>query len=66
MALLTVKEVAKQLGISPGGVRKLIYRGKLKASLMNLQGYMISSEDLESYQPQAVGRPSRKNGGEGK
>jgi len=58
MALLTVKEVAAILGITPSGVHKLIKRGRLKATRVGHT--FVSQWDFEAYCRQPVGRPKKE------
>lgn len=49
-AYLTVLEVAEELGITKGGVYKLIERGKLKAIRRTERGIRVSRLALDAYQ----------------
>lgn len=54
--LLTVAEVAKELGISDDGVRKLIRRGRLRASRRSAHQTRVSRLALAAYRAE-INRP---------
>ncbi|HMQ04882.1 MAG TPA: helix-turn-helix domain-containing protein [Pyrinomonadaceae bacterium] len=56
MKLLSTREAAQELGISPIRVRQLIQEGKLKASRVG-RDYVIEEKDLAAVQ--TYGKPGR-------
>ena len=60
MKLLSTKEAAEKLNVSPIRVRQLIRERKLKASLIG-RDYVIQESDLKSVQTYGkAGRPTSK------
>lgn len=59
MKLLSTKEAAERLNISPIRVRQLIQDGKIKANRVG-RDYVIDEKDLESVQTYGkAGRPKK-------
>lgn len=59
MKLLTTKEAAEKLNVSPIRVRQLIQEGKLKANRLG-RDYVIEEKDLASVQTYGkAGRPQK-------
>jgi excisionase family DNA binding protein len=59
MELLTTKQAAQKLGITPRRVVALVTAGKLPASKFG-RDYMIKEADLKLVQDRKVGRPKKK------
>lgn len=58
--LLTAKEAAAELGLSPQRVRALIADGRLKAEKFGERALMIKRSDLKAVQIRKPGRPATK------
>ena len=59
MKLISTKEAAEKLNVSPIRVRQLIQEGKLKANRVG-RDYVIDEKDLESVKTYGkVGRPKK-------
>jgi excisionase family DNA binding protein len=56
MKLLSTKEAAEKLNVSPVRIRQLIHENKLKAKLLG-RDYVIEERDLDSVQ--TYGKPGR-------
>lgn len=63
--LLTIKEVAKKLGVSRSTVSLLLREGKLKGMLITERNWRIFLEDLEDYINEHFNVNERFNLGEG-
>jgi excisionase family DNA binding protein len=62
MILLTTTQTAEHLGITPAGVRKLVERGKLRASRFgNALAFSPADVDRAKGRP-APGRPAARAG----
>jgi excisionase family DNA binding protein len=59
MELLTTKQAAQKLGITPRRVQALIEAGKLPASKFG-RDYMIKEADLKLVAERKVGRPKKE------
>jgi excisionase family DNA binding protein len=59
MELLTTKQAAERLGITPRRVQALIEAGRLPASKFG-RDYMIKEADLKLVQDRKVGRPKKE------
>ena len=63
--LLTTKQAAAQLRVSPQRVRALIRSGRLKAKMIgegNRATYLIAPVDLEAVRHRKAGRPHKRTG----
>lgn len=56
--LLTTKQAAEKLGVTPGRVRQMIVDGHLPATKMGRDNF-IKEADLKLVEKRKVGRPSR-------
>jgi excisionase family DNA binding protein len=54
---LTVAEVAHEIDMTPGGVRKVIKRGELKAVKLSVRKTLVSRAALEAYRSKINGEP---------
>jgi excisionase family DNA binding protein len=59
MKLLTTKQAAEKLGITPRRVQALIEAGRLPASKFG-RDYMIKEADLKLVEDRKVGRPKKE------
>jgi excisionase family DNA binding protein len=59
MKLTTTTQAAEQLGISPAGVRKLVQRGKLKASMF---GGVLAFRPADIERAKGRPKPGRPKG----
>jgi excisionase family DNA binding protein len=59
MELLTTKQAAQKLGITPRRVVALVTAGKLPASKFG-RDYMIKEADLKLVEDRKVGRPRKE------
>lgn len=59
MELLTVKEVAKELGVTVWRVHQLIKDNRLPAEKLGSQ-YVVKKNDLELVKERTPGRPKKK------
>jgi excisionase family DNA binding protein len=60
MDMLTTKQVAEKLGITPRRVQALIEAGRLPATKFG-RDYMIKEKDLKLVEDRKVGRPKKIN-----
>jgi len=61
MKLISTKEAAEKLNVSPIRVRQLIHEGKLKANRVG-RDYVIEENDLEAVQTYGkAGRPKSRS-----
>ena len=60
MNLLTTKEVAERLGVTPRRVVAMIQAGRLPADKFG-RDYMIKEKDLKQVEDRKVGRPPKKD-----
>lgn len=58
--LLTTKEAAAELGLSPQRVRVLIAEKRLKAEKFGARALMIKRSDLKAVRVRKPGRPTKK------
>ena len=47
---LTITQVAARLGCTPGNVRNLVQRGRIRATKVNARLYLISIDELKRFQ----------------
>lgn len=59
MKLLSTKEVAAKLGVTPIRVRQLIQQGRLAAQRIG-RDYAIEEKALDKIAPRPLGRPKAK------
>ena len=59
MELLTTKQAAEKLGITPRRVQALVTAGRLPATKFG-RDYMIKESDLKLVQDRKVGRPKKE------
>ena len=57
--IISVKEAAKELGVSPRRMLTFIYDGRLPARKMG-HDWVIQKQDLEPLRVRPTGRPKRK------
>lgn len=58
MEILTTKQAAERLGITPRGVQALVTAGRLPAQKFG-RDYMIKEKDLKLVENRKVGRPKQ-------
>lgn len=59
MSLISTKEAAEKLGVSPLRVQQLIWEKRLPAQKIG-RDYVIKEEDLKLVENRKVGRPPKK------
>jgi len=59
MSLISTKEAAEKLGVSPLRVQQLIWEKRLPAQKIG-RDYVIKEEDLKLVENRKVGRPAKK------
>lgn len=64
MKLLSVLDAARELGVSPDMIRKVIRAGRLRAENLSPPGqrpyYVTTPQDLAAYRRMPKGKPGRK------
>ena len=58
MKILSTKEAAEKLGLTPVRVRQLIQQGRLTAQLIG-RGYVIEEKALDLVARRPIGRPKK-------
>lgn len=64
MTLLTTRDVANQLGVTPRRILALIQAGRLPATKHG-RDWFVDAADLEGVRVRTPGRPAAKHEGEG-
>ncbi len=61
--LLTTKEAAAELGLSPSGLRAAIFRGVLRVVPIDARTNGITRGEIERYRRESLGRRGHRRGG---
>ncbi len=57
--VLTLKQAATRLGLSPRTLRVQVYNGRLKATLIGTT-YAVAASEVERYRREHLGKPGPK------
>jgi excisionase family DNA binding protein len=57
---LSVAQAAKELGITPSGLRTAISEGRLRRTLLHARTSLIAREDVERYKAEHLGRRGKR------
>jgi len=56
--LLSVREAARSIGVTPGRIRQLIVEGKIKGRRVGPRFWLIPESELKPFkEPSGIGRP---------